>query len=74
MTERPPRTSRQRDSVRPVRLFVPVLLLGLTDQAVGARMPSSTLAALVICTALVGLTLGRSSESGPLTPTEDPRD
>lgn len=55
-------------------LVVPVLLLGLIDQAVGTRMSSTTLAALVICTALVGLTLGRSTEPAHLTPMEASRD
>ncbi|MGI5158746.1 MFS transporter [Microbispora sp. CA-102843] len=55
-------------------LVVPVLLLGFIDQAVGTRISSTALAALVICTALVGLTLGRSTEPAHLTPMEDPRD
>lgn len=55
-------------------LVVPVLLPGLIDQAAGTRMSSTTLAALVICTALVGLPLGRSTEPAHLTPMEDPRD
>ncbi|MCO5968754.1 MFS transporter [Actinoallomurus soli] len=55
-------------------LVVPVLLLGLIDQAVGTRMSSTTLAALVICTALVGLALGRNTEPAHPTPMEDSRD
>lgn len=43
-------------------LVVPVLLLGLADQAVGTRDSSALLAALVMSTALVGLALGRHTE------------
>ncbi|MBP8531756.1 MFS transporter [Streptomyces sp. MK37H] len=44
-------------------LVVPVLLLGFADQAVGTRVSSTMLAALVVSTALVGLSLGRRTES-----------
>ncbi|MFB7597196.1 MFS transporter [Streptomyces sp. NPDC056160] len=44
-------------------LVVPVLLLGFADQAVGTRVSSAMLAALVVSTALVGLALGRRAES-----------
>lgn len=44
-------------------LVVPVLLLGFADQAVGTRVSSTMLAALVVSTALVGLALGRRTES-----------
>ncbi|MEU5269050.1 MFS transporter [Streptomyces hygroscopicus] len=44
-------------------LVVPVLVLGLADQAVGTRASSTMLAALVVSTALVGLALGRRTES-----------
>ncbi|MFI7313052.1 MFS transporter [Streptomyces hygroscopicus] len=44
-------------------LVVPVLVLGLADQAVGTRASSTMLAALVVSTALVGLVLGRRTES-----------
>ncbi|MBO3682118.1 MFS transporter [Streptomyces sp. NEAU-YJ-81] len=44
-------------------LVVPVLLLGFADQAVGTRVSSTMLAALVVSTALVGLALGRGTES-----------
>ncbi|WEP00500.1 hypothetical protein A6P39_004135 [Streptomyces sp. FXJ1.172] len=50
-------------------LVVPVLLLGLVDQAVGTRISSTTLAALVICIALAGLALGRTA--GPAHPNTD---
>ncbi|MEU7365686.1 MFS transporter [Streptomyces hygroscopicus] len=43
-------------------LVVPVLVLGLADQAVGTRASSTMLAALVVSTALVGLALGRRTE------------
>ncbi|MFD7991456.1 MFS transporter [Streptomyces mexicanus] len=44
-------------------LVVPVLLLGFADQAVGTRVSSTLLAALVVSTALAGLALGRRTES-----------
>ncbi|MFF5584301.1 MFS transporter [Streptomyces hygroscopicus] len=44
-------------------LVGPVLVLGLADQAVGTRASSTMLAALVVSTALVGLVLGRRTES-----------
>ncbi|AEW98257.1 MFS transporter [Streptantibioticus cattleyicolor] len=44
-------------------LVVPVLLLGFADQAVGTRVSSAMLAAVVVSTALVGLALGR--RTGP---------
>jgi MFS family permease len=63
-------------------LVVPVLVLGFADQAVGTRVASTVLAALVVSTALVGLALGRntdptstpdtsSSPSTHLTPVEE---
>ncbi|WP_329241159.1 MFS transporter [Actinoallomurus sp. NBC_01490] len=50
-------------------LAVPVLLLGLIDQAAGTRISSTTLAALVICVALAGLALGRTAR--PARPNTD---
>ncbi|MDO0929659.1 MFS transporter [Streptomyces sp. TG1A-8] len=47
-------------------LTVPVLLLGLVDQAAGTRISSTILAALVICIALAGLALGQTA--GPAHP------
>ncbi|MCG0289368.1 hypothetical protein [Streptomyces sp. PSAA01] len=44
-------------------LVVPVLLLGFDDQAVGTRVSSTMLAALVVSTALMGPALGRRTES-----------
>ncbi|MFJ2557234.1 MULTISPECIES: hypothetical protein [unclassified Streptomyces] len=41
---------------------VPVPPLGFADQAVGTRVSSTMLAALVVSTELVGLTLGRRTE------------